>query len=162
MSITQPKNSPQTPNSHNPDPQRKPPQHSAQRPAPPLTKPDAITSATANIVIRIQIDGHGHLSHSYDKSTLNARVTSARFFAWFAQETGRTSSGKLRFDFKDSLPARSSVIVVGNDDHFDLMVRDIRRKFERAKEFVPDLSEFCIVVTDPEWDSGDEDEDMEG
>jgi hypothetical protein len=148
----------------NPDPQRQlQQQQPAQLPAPNSTKTDTSTTpSTAKIVIRIQIDGHGRLSRSYDKSTLNTRTTSARFFAWFAQETGHTCSGKLRFDFKDALPAKSSVIAAGNDDHFDLMVCDIRRKFERAKEYAPDLNEFCIVVTDPLWDSDDEDGDGDG
>jgi hypothetical protein len=146
----------------NPDPQRQPQQQSAQLPAPNCTKIDNNTASmatTTKIVIRIQIDGHGRLSRSYDKSTLNTRITSSRFFAWFAQETGHTSSGKLRFDFKDALPAKSSVIVAGNGDHFDLMVHDIKRKFDRAKEYAPDMNEFCIVVTDPQWNSRDEDED---
>jgi hypothetical protein len=60
------------------------------------------------------------------------------------------------------LPAKSSVIAAGNDDHFDFMVHDIKRKFDRAKEYVPDMNEFCIVVTDPQWDSCDEDEDEDG
>ena len=74
-------------------------------------------------------------------------------------ETGHAPAGTLRFDFKDALPAKSSVVAAGNEDHFDLMVHDIKRKFDRAKEFAPDMNEFCIVVTDPQWDSGDEDED---
>jgi hypothetical protein len=142
----------------NPDPQRQSQQQPAQVPALNNTKTDN-SHSTAKIVIRIQIDGHGRLSRSYDKSTLNTRITSARFFAWFAQETGHTCSSKLRFDFKDALPAKSSVIEADNDDHFDLMVCDIKRKFERAKNFAPDLNEFCIVVTDPLWDSGDEGDD---
>jgi hypothetical protein len=59
------------------------------------------------------------------------------------------------------VPAKSSVVAAGNDDHFDLMVGDIRRKVERAVEFVPGLKEFCIVVTDPRWvyaGDGDSDE----
>ena len=142
----------------NPDPQRQSQQQPAQLPAPNSTKSDNSPS-TAKIVIRIQIDGHGRLSRGYDNSTLNTRVTSARFFAWFAQETGHTRSGQLRFDFKDALPAKYSVIEAGNDDHFDLMVCDIKRKFERAKNLAPDMHEFCIVVTDPLWDSGDEGDD---
>lgn len=139
-------------------------QHQPQQPPvqdvpPARAKPDNSTPSTAQISIRIQVDGQGRLSRRYDKSTLNPRITSSRFFAWFAQETGRAAPGKLRFDFKDALPAKSSVIAACNDDHFDLMVRDIRRKFERAVEFVPNMSEFCIVVTDPQWDSGEEDED---
>jgi hypothetical protein len=142
----------------NPDPQHQSQQQPAQVPTLNSTKTDN-SHPTAKIVIRIQIDGHGRLSRCYDKSTLNTRITSARFFAWFAKETGHTCSGKLRFDFKDALPAKSSVIEAGNDDHFDLMVCDIKRKFERAKNFAPDLNEFCIVVTDPLWDSGDEGDD---
>jgi hypothetical protein len=148
----------------NPNPQRQLQEHQpAQLTAPNDTKTNTSTTpSTAKIVIRIQIDGHGRLSRSYDKSTLNTRTTSARFFAWFAEETGHMCSGKLRFDFKDALPAKSSVIAAGNDDHFDLMVCDIKRKFERAKEYTPDMNEFCIVVTDPLWYSGDEDEDGDG
>ncbi len=112
-------------------------------------------------MIRIQIDGHGRLSRSYDKSVLSTRVTSTKFFTWFAKETGHAGSTKLRFDFKDALPARASVIEAGNDDHFHLMVCDIKRKFDRAKNFTPDLIEFCVVVTDPLWDSGDEEEEEE-
>jgi hypothetical protein len=123
------------------------------------------TALPPKIVLRIQIDCHGRLSHSYDKPPLHARTTSTKFFAWFARETGRTSPStspqKLRFDFKDAVPAKSSVVAAGNDDHFDLMVGDIRRKVERAVEFVPGLKEFCIVVTDPRWvyaGDGDSDE----
>lgn len=142
----------------NPDLQRQPQQQPAQVPAP--NNPNTDNShPTAKIVIRLQVDGHGRLSRSYDKSTLSTRITSTRFFAWFAQETGHTGFDKLRFDFKDALPAKTSVIEAGNDDHFDLMVCDIKRKFERAKNFAPDLNEFCIVVTDPLWNSDDEDDD---
>jgi hypothetical protein len=49
------------------------------------------------------------------------------------------------------VPAKTSVVAAGNDDHFDLMVGDIKRKVERAAEFMPGLKEFCIVVTDPAW-----------
>jgi hypothetical protein len=112
-------------------------------------------SPPPKIVLRIQIDSHGRLSHSYDKPPLHARTTSTQFFAWFARETGRTSPStspqKLRFDFKDAVPAKTSVVAAGNDDHFDLMVGDIKRKVERAAEFMPGLKEFCIVVTDPAW-----------
>jgi hypothetical protein len=145
-----------------PDPRRQPQHLPAQNPAPTRSarpRTDASTPSAAKIVVRVQIDGHGRLSRSYDKSALNTRTTNARFFAWFAQETGHAPAGTLRFDFKDALPAKSSVVAAGNEDHFDLMVHDIKRKFDRAKEFAPDMNEFCIVVTDPQWDSGDEDED---
>jgi hypothetical protein len=62
-------------------PPRQPQQQTAQLPASNLTKIDNNTTSTATIVIRIQIDGHGRLSSSYDKSALNTRITSARFFA---------------------------------------------------------------------------------
>jgi hypothetical protein len=145
----------------NQNPQRQPQQQATELQTPSNTKIDNSTPSTAKIVIRIQIDGHGRLSRSYDKSVLNTRITNERFFTWFEHETGNyTCTDRLKFDFKDALPAaKSSVIARGNDDHFDLMVQDIKRKFERAKEYASDMNEFCIVVTDPEWDSSDEDGD---
>jgi hypothetical protein len=68
----------------------------------------------------------------------------------------------LRFGFKDALPAKFSIIERGNEDHFELVIKDIKSKLERAEVIAPDMNEFCIVVTDPMWDSGKEDEEGEG
>jgi hypothetical protein len=127
---------------------------STHQPQPPNSK-----IPSAKITIRLQVDGFGRLSRSYDKSVLNSKVTNTKFFDWFAQETGHTGSRKLKFDFKDALPSKSSIIERDNEDHFDLMIHDIKRKFNHAKAYTPDLNEFGILVTDPMWDSGDEDED---
>jgi len=144
----------------NQNPQRQPQQQTTELQTLNNNNIDNSNSSTAKIVIRIQTDGHGKLSRSYDKSVLNARTTSERFFTWFEHETGGfTCSGRLKFEFKDALPTKSSVIARDNDDHFELMVHDIKRKFERAKEYMPDMNEFCIVVTDPEWNSCDENGD---
>jgi hypothetical protein len=140
------------------DPQRQSHQQQTQVVAPNSTELDN-SHTSAKIVVRIQIDGHGRLSRSYDKSTLSTRITCARFFAWFAEETGYSCSTRLRFNFKDAMPVECSTIETGNENHFTLMVRDIKRKLERAQKFAPDLNEFCIVVTDPLWDSGDESDD---
>jgi hypothetical protein len=123
------------------------------------TKFDNINQNAAKIVIRIQIDGLGRLSRSYDKSVLNTSITNERFFTWFEQQTGRACSQKLKFNFKDAVSTKPSSIEKGNEDHFGLMVRDIKRKFKRAKVYTPDMNEFCIVVTDPMWDSGEEEDD---
>jgi hypothetical protein len=127
---------------------------SSHQPQPPSSK-----TPSAKIVIRIQVDGLGRLSRSYDKSVLNSKVNNAKFFEWFAQETGHTGSQKLKFDFKDALPSKSSIVERDNEDHFDLMIHDIKRKFNHAQAYTPDMNEFGILVTDPMWDSGDEDED---
>jgi hypothetical protein len=37
------------------------------------------------------------------------------------------------------------------------MKRDLRAQFEKAREFVPNLKEFLVVVTDPGWVSEEED-----
>jgi hypothetical protein len=139
--------------------QRQSQQQASQLYNPKGSKIDNINGSAAKIVIRIQIDGFGRLSSSYAKSVLNTRITNERFFTWFEQQTGRACCPKLRFDFKDALPAKSRTIERGNGDHFELMAEDIKRKFERAKVIAPDMNEFCIVVTDPNWGSGDEDED---
>jgi hypothetical protein len=50
----------------------------------------------------------------------------------------------------------SSTIAQANEDNFNLMKRDLKAQFEKAKEFVPNLKEFLVVVTDPGWVSEDE------
>jgi hypothetical protein len=139
--------------------QRQSRQQASQLHNPKGTKIDNNNGPTAKIVIRIQIDGLGRLSRSYDRSVLSTRITNEKFFAWFEQQTGRAYPPKLRFNFKDAPFAKPSTIERGNEDYFELMVKDIKKKFERAKVYTPDMNEFCIVVTDPMWDSGDEDED---
>jgi hypothetical protein len=117
------------------------------------------TPPTPKIVIRIQVSASGQLSNAYPHTVLSARTKCSKFFSWFEQETNRQCSGKLKFDFKDALPAKSSVVERSNEDHFELMVGDIKRKFARAVKLAPDLKEFCIVVTDPEWEEEREDAD---
>jgi hypothetical protein len=133
-----------------------------------LQKPNSeqgpsMTPATTEIVIRLQVNSCGVFSHSYDKSFLRPKnLDSGLFFDWFARETSRNPE-KLKFHFKDALPeAKSNIIERGQDDHFELMVKDIKRKFNRTRKYAPDMREFAILVTDPTWhsDNGDEDEDM--
>ena len=82
-------------------------------------------------------------------------MTSSDFFAWFASQTGRGGDEgppSLRFTFKDAMPCPiSSTIALVNEDHFNLMKRELRTQFERAREYVPNLREFVILVTDPGW-----------
>jgi hypothetical protein len=138
------------------------PQQSTQAPLPtnsnPSTKTTNSVSPPPQICLRIQVDAAGHLSQRYEKSILHARTSQTQFFAWFARETGRAAPAKLRFDFKDAVPAKSSVVAAGNDDHFELMVGDLARKVARAVEFVPGLAEFCVVVTEPGWIEGGDDD----
>jgi hypothetical protein len=112
------------------------------------------------ISVRVQTDGAGKVSTRYSKWVLRPEITTTDFFAWFAQQTGRGRSEgppSLRFTFKDAMPApTSSTIAQANEDHFNLMKRDLKAQFEKAKEFVPNLKEFLVVVTDPGWVSEDE------
>jgi hypothetical protein len=136
--------------------------HSPQNQESKPTLQDALPSPTPpspNIVIRIQVSASGQLSNAYPHTVLSHRTKCSKFFSWFEQETYRQCSGKLKFDFKDALPAKSSVVERSNEDHFELMVSDIKRKFVRAVKLAPDLKEFCVVVTDPEWEEEQEDAD---
>jgi len=120
------------------------------------------TNSTTGIVIRLQVDGYGRFSRSYGKSVLNPKIANGKFFDWFALETGHKDPQQLRFDFKDALPPKSCVIERNQDDYFELMVNDIKRKFDHARARTPDMKEFAILVTDPTWhsDSEEEDDDM--
>jgi hypothetical protein len=92
---------------------------------------------------------------------LRPEITTTDFFAWFASQTSRGGAEgppSLRFTFKDAMPApTSSTIAQTNEDHFNLMKKDLKTQLERAKEFVPNLKEFLILVTDPGWISEEED-----
>jgi len=107
------------------------------------------------ISVRLQIDGVGKVSVSYSKWVLRPKITSRDFFAWFASQTGRGGNEgppSLRFTFKDAMPcSMSSTIVQANEDHFNLLKRELRTQFERAKDWVPNLKEFVVFVADPGW-----------
>jgi hypothetical protein len=122
-----------------------------------------IQRPTPEIIIRLQADGTGKFSTPHNKSVINPKITATEFFAWFANWTGRGGSDgppSLRFTFKDAMPVpKSSVIAQTNGDHFNLMRRDIRVQFEKAREYMPNLIEFAVLVTDPGWVSVDVEED---
>ncbi|PMD60269.1 uncharacterized protein K444DRAFT_612844 [Hyaloscypha bicolor E] len=107
------------------------------------------------IAVRVQTDGAGKVSARYSKWVLRPEITTADFFAWFAHQTGRGGSNgppSLRFTLKDAMPApTSSTIAQADEDHFNLMKRDLKTQFEKAGELVPNLKEFLVLVTDPDW-----------
>ena len=113
------------------------------------------TAPAPDIVIRLQVDGTGSLSVPYEKSALRTKITTTEFFAWFANQTGHggpRGPPSLRFTFKDAMPLpTSSTIAQANEDHFNLLRKDIMAQFEKARKYVPYLKEFAIVVTDPGW-----------
>lgn len=44
----------------------------------------------------------------------------------------------------------SSTIAQANEYHFNLVKRNLKTQSEKAREFVPILKEFVILVTDPD------------
>jgi hypothetical protein len=109
------------------------------------------------IVVRLQIDARGKLSNTYNKSVLNPKIK--EFFDWFAYKTAYADSRRLKFYFKDAWPPECSDIEQGQDNYFDLMKRDIKRKLEHARAFTPGMKEFTIVITDPEWQTSEGEEE---
>ncbi|KAH8674368.1 hypothetical protein BGZ60DRAFT_526339 [Tricladium varicosporioides] len=109
------------------------------------------------ITIRLQMNGAGKVSGCYNKWVLN--VTATYFFDWFAIKTGRSEGPlSLTFTFKDAMPTSTAcTITKANEDYFSLMKRDLKTQYKRAREYVPGLNEFCVLVTDPEWVSEEED-----
>ncbi len=112
------------------------------------------------ISVRVQTDGAGKVSTRYSQWVLRPEITTTDFFAWFAHQTGHGRNEgppSLTFTFKDAMPVpTSSTIAQANEEHFNLMKRDLKAQFEKAKEFVPNLKEFLVVVTDPGWISEEE------
>ncbi|KAH6675962.1 hypothetical protein B0J14DRAFT_692210 [Halenospora varia] len=107
------------------------------------------------ITVRLQKNGAGKVSGCYNKWVLGPDITTTDFFAWFASETGRGGDEgppSLRFTFKDAMPTPTScTITKANEDHFNLIKRDLKTQYESAREFVPSLKEFCVLVADPGW-----------
>jgi hypothetical protein len=110
---------------------------------------------TPEIIVRLQKDGSGKVSHPYSISVLSPKITAAEFFCWFTNQSGRGHSNvppTLKFTFKDAMPSPvSSVIAFTNEDHFNLMRKDIKTQFERAWKYTLKLKEFAILVSDPGW-----------
>jgi hypothetical protein len=122
-----------------------------------ITSQASNSTPPVDIVVRLQKDGKGRFSPSYDKSVLRPKVTIAEFFSWFAKQTGyggMEGPSLLKFTFKDAMPApKATGIARGNEDHFSYMRRDIKEQREKARTFMPDFQEFVILVTAPGWGS---------
>jgi hypothetical protein len=131
-------------------------------PRAPYSQPSA-TVPQPQIIIRLQADESGKFSAPYNKSFMRPKITATEFFAWFASRTGRGGSSgppSLIFTFKDAMPGpKSSRITQTNDDHFNLMRKDLAAQVEKARKYMSNLTEFCVLVTDPGWVSTDMEED---
>jgi hypothetical protein len=131
--------------------------------------PDISSSSSSTppikIIVRLQVDGSGKFSTPFDKSVLRPKVTTTEFFAWFATQTRRNgphSPPCLKFTFKDAMPSpKATEVSRGNEDHFNYMRMDIKAQCEKARMYMPDLKEFVVLVTVPNWVSpqGEEEED---
>ncbi|RDL31555.1 uncharacterized protein BP5553_09764 [Venustampulla echinocandica] len=105
------------------------------------------------ITVRLQIDRAGKVSNPYNKRVLSP--TGTDFFPWFTSQTGRGGSKgplSLRFTFKDAMPCPATITIAQVDKNYlNLMIRELQTQFERAREYVPNLKEFAVLVADPEW-----------
>ncbi|KAK0115519.1 hypothetical protein ONS95_000203 [Cadophora gregata] len=121
------------------------------------------SSSSLDIKIRVQVDGTGKFSIPFGKSVLRPKVTTTEFFSWFTSQ-GRQAPPQpprhLKFTFKDAMPnPQATEIVVGNEDHFNYMRKDIKVQCEKARKFMPELKEFVILVTVPGWTSAEVEEE---
>jgi hypothetical protein len=127
--------------------------------------PIVSTPSPVEIGVRLQIDGTGKFSAPFDKSVLRPRVNITEFFSWFSTQTRRCGPHGppcLKFTFKDAMPApKATEVSRGNEDHFNYMRKDIKAQCEKAKAYMPNLKEFVILVTVPNWSTpkGEEEED---
>ena len=122
------------------------------------------SAPTPEIIVRLQRDGIGKVSDPYSISVLSPKITAAEFFSWFTNQSTRGRSKvapNLRFTLKDAMPGPvSNIVAFANEDHFNLMRKDIKAQFERARKYTPKLKEFAILVSDPDW-VATEDEDWQ-
>ena len=114
-------------------------------------------SPPIEIIVRLQIDGTGKFSAPFDKSVLRPKVNTTEFFSWFSTQTRRAGPHGppcLKFTFKDAMPLpKATEVSRGNEDHFDYMRKDIKAQCEKAKAYMPELKEFVVLVTVPDWSS---------
>ena len=108
-----------------------------------------------DIIIRLQKNTRGIFSSAYDRDVIYPRVTSAKFFAWFGDQTGYggpSGPAELKFTFVNALPEPIvNIIGMGNEGHFGYMRQDIKVQYEKALSYMPDMKEFTILVTAPNW-----------
>ncbi len=142
-----------------------PSQHQVQHSEGANNSPSTGFASPFDIVIRVQIDSTGKFSPPFPKSVLRPKITTTEFFSWFASQSHHSPpSGPeyLKFTLKDAMPEpRATGIVRGNEDHFNYMRKDIKAQSEKAKEFMPELKEFVVLVTVPGWAPPDAEDNEE-
>ncbi|MAD83612.1 MAG: hypothetical protein CL912_11690 [Deltaproteobacteria bacterium] len=111
----------------------------------------------APVVVRLQTDDTGRLSHPYDKFVLGHKYTVARFFSWFTSETSfGAEEGPLylKFTFMNVMPVPVwRIIERSNQSHFDDLQKELLAAAERTNKFFPGQKEFCVVVSVPGWEA---------
>jgi len=133
-----------------------------------VQKQEAAKDQEVEITIRLQTSPQGHLTSAFPKSVLRPKLSTTDFFTWFASQTSQPQSQNptvpqtLRFIFKDAMPVpKTTTVMLGNEDHFTYLRKDIRASVEKAKLFCPGIREFVVLVGRGEWGLSTEGEDEE-
>jgi hypothetical protein len=117
-----------------------------------LIKPPCSTS---KIIIRLQMNEMGKFSMPYNFSVWTYKIKTTEFFAWFGSQTGRggvRGPSLLTFTLKDAMPNRKSLDVARLDENdFRWMRRHIIKQMDKAISFMPGLTDFTILITEPTW-----------
>lgn len=132
------------------------------------------------VIFRLQISPSGKFSPPHPKTILRSKTTSTNFFRWFAclanyrsliftshltspisftSDIQRNYSGyreipdKLKFTLKDAMPGPSNMVVDrGNIDQFLKIRVDIKKQYDKAMEWCPEMREFEVLITVPGWE----------
>jgi hypothetical protein len=125
-----------------------------------------IKASTSEILIRLQISAAGQFSLPYQKDVMRPKITTTEFLSWFLTqsnycmqspnnsliESSLQKPKRLRFTLKDAMPRpKATELVIGDESYFVYMRKYIKGQYEKAKAFCPELREFVILVTVPEW-----------
>ncbi|PVH75954.1 hypothetical protein DL98DRAFT_303838 [Cadophora sp. DSE1049] len=107
-----------------------------------------------SVVLRLQLDASGKLSHPYDRFVLRDIYTVTQFFEWFAAETTfdiQEGPLYLRFTFRDAMPLPTSRIVGRtSQDAFNKLRDDLESESQDTGIFFG-IREFSVVVSVPGW-----------
>lgn len=110
------------------------------------------------VVLRLQVDARGRLSHPYDQFVLRDIYRVTQFFRWFAAETSfdiEEGPLYLRFTFRDTMPLPISRIVGRtSQDDFNKLREDLESRSDASEFF--GIKEFSVVVSVPGWTSEEE------
>lgn len=125
-----------------------------QPPEPYICKPISNLPTIPRVILRIHRDYKGRCE-PYDFFSIWPHICqdTTTSYDWFGYATGRSKDGpssELIFTLINAMPHLTKHrISIRAQGEFSSMKSQIVRQFEKAQQYMPGLTDFTVVVTDP-------------